>query len=441
MATGLIFVVLDGPRTGVHRAKQLLAQLKMHQRGSVRMHMLKTKKWQAPFLAYRASRVGDRRGGVQEAPWRCPPFPASCPFRGSITPSPAPATSNRTGGFPASRLTAEASSIGVMGPFSWGMLSRSSTPRGSLEKRPHVPYTTALLHRFQPNPLRLHFLAIGRLTLRSTSYLICRAPMTRQKWWLWPSSSRLPGMSPCAKHGRTLKAMPEQFRQLSGQASSLQPAAADRASRRRRLRFLCWRRRRSELMALMNVPSTTLGGVRRIGQLEAQGIGQRQYVLSGRHEGEKEIYAESCRIGHATTEPARAKSTALARKGYDSTMPARFASDAQKAATCGKLAFRGGGHGRWLREGAQGPRGGRRCRRGRRRSSPIFTGCTSGVISSPPCSDSREGTLGDPKVRPPRKLRVGSLRTIDIWSNPLLLLLAVGLLAAEWTRLRCTGRA
>jgi hypothetical protein len=37
---------------------------------------------------------------------------------GSINPSRAPATSNRTGGFPASRLTAEASSIGVMGPFS-----------------------------------------------------------------------------------------------------------------------------------------------------------------------------------------------------------------------------------------------------------------------------------------------------------------------------------
>jgi uncharacterized membrane protein len=53
----------------------------------------------------------------------------------------------------------------------------------------------------------------------------------------------------------------------------------------------------------------------------------------------------------------------------------------------------------------------------------------------------REGTLGDPAVRPPRKLRVGSLRTIDIWSNPLLLLLAVGLLAAEWTIRRRTGRA
>ncbi len=53
-------------------------------------------------LLRRPSRVGDRRGGVQDDPWLCPPFPASCPFRGSITPSPAPATSNRTGGFPAS---------------------------------------------------------------------------------------------------------------------------------------------------------------------------------------------------------------------------------------------------------------------------------------------------------------------------------------------------
>jgi hypothetical protein len=29
-----------------------------------------------------SSRVGDRRGGVQDAPWLGPPFPASCPFRG-----------------------------------------------------------------------------------------------------------------------------------------------------------------------------------------------------------------------------------------------------------------------------------------------------------------------------------------------------------------------
>jgi len=53
----------------------------------------------------------------------------------------------------------------------------------------------------------------------------------------------------------------------------------------------------------------------------------------------------------------------------------------------------------------------------------------------------RSGSLGNPEVRAPRKVRVGSLRTIEIWSNPLLLLLAVGLLAAEWTLRRRTGRA
>jgi hypothetical protein len=44
-------------------------------------------------------------------------------------------------------------------------------------------------------------------------------------------------------------------------------------------------------------------------------------------------------------------------------------------------------------------------------------------------------------VRPPRKVRVGSLRTVEIWSHPLILLLAVGLLAVEWTLRRRTGLA
>jgi len=52
-----------------------------------------------------------------------------------------------------------------------------------------------------------------------------------------------------------------------------------------------------------------------------------------------------------------------------------------------------------------------------------------------------DGTLGDPSVRPPRKVRVGSLRTVEVWSNPLLLLLAIGLLVAEWTLRRRTGHA
>ena len=53
----------------------------------------------------------------------------------------------------------------------------------------------------------------------------------------------------------------------------------------------------------------------------------------------------------------------------------------------------------------------------------------------------RDGSFGNPSVRPPRKVRVGSLRTVEIWSNPLMLLLAVGLLATEWTLRRRTGHA
>lgn len=53
----------------------------------------------------------------------------------------------------------------------------------------------------------------------------------------------------------------------------------------------------------------------------------------------------------------------------------------------------------------------------------------------------RDGSLGNPTVRPARKVRVGNLRTFEIWSNPLMLLLAVGLLAAEWTLRRRTGHS
>ena len=53
----------------------------------------------------------------------------------------------------------------------------------------------------------------------------------------------------------------------------------------------------------------------------------------------------------------------------------------------------------------------------------------------------RDGSFGDPTVRPPRKVRVGSLRTVEVWSSPLLLLIAIGLLVAEWTLRRRTGHA
>jgi hypothetical protein len=51
----------------------------------------------------------------------------------------------------------------------------------------------------------------------------------------------------------------------------------------------------------------------------------------------------------------------------------------------------------------------------------------------------RSGTLGSPAIRPARQVRVGSLRTVALWSHPLLLFLAVALLAAEWMLRRRAG--
>ena len=51
----------------------------------------------------------------------------------------------------------------------------------------------------------------------------------------------------------------------------------------------------------------------------------------------------------------------------------------------------------------------------------------------------RAGTLGTPAIRAARQVRVGSLRTVAIWSHPLLLFLAVGLLASEWMVRRRAG--
>ena len=51
----------------------------------------------------------------------------------------------------------------------------------------------------------------------------------------------------------------------------------------------------------------------------------------------------------------------------------------------------------------------------------------------------RAGSLGTPTIRPARQVRVGSLRTVAFWSHPLLLFLAVALLATEWTLRRRAG--
>jgi hypothetical protein len=51
----------------------------------------------------------------------------------------------------------------------------------------------------------------------------------------------------------------------------------------------------------------------------------------------------------------------------------------------------------------------------------------------------RAGTLGTPAIRPARQVRVGNLRTVAIWSHPLLLFLAVALLASEWLLRRRAG--
>jgi uncharacterized membrane protein len=50
-----------------------------------------------------------------------------------------------------------------------------------------------------------------------------------------------------------------------------------------------------------------------------------------------------------------------------------------------------------------------------------------------------DGDLGTPPVRKAREVRVGSLRTIELWSSPLLLCLAVLLLGAEWALRRRAG--
>jgi hypothetical protein len=76
------------------------------------------------------------------------------------------------------------------------------------------------------------------------------------------------------------------------------------------------------------------GGAWRIHQryhLEAQGIGQREHVLSSGDAGKEIVHTESRFVGHPTAEASRAKSTALAGECDHAAMPALSAADTQKA--------------------------------------------------------------------------------------------------------------
>jgi uncharacterized membrane protein len=51
------------------------------------------------------------------------------------------------------------------------------------------------------------------------------------------------------------------------------------------------------------------------------------------------------------------------------------------------------------------------------------------------------GVLSKPSIRPARQVRVGSVRTMAIWAHPIMLLIAMGLLAVEWTLRRRSGHS
>jgi hypothetical protein len=65
------------------------------------------------------SRVGDRRGGVQAALGCVRRFQLRARLERAITPSPVPASSNRTGGFPASGSPRRCHPVGSMIPPAW----------------------------------------------------------------------------------------------------------------------------------------------------------------------------------------------------------------------------------------------------------------------------------------------------------------------------------
>jgi hypothetical protein len=55
--------------------------------------------------------------------------------------------------------------------------------------------------------------------------------------------------------------------------------------------------------------------------------------------------------------------------------------------------------------------------------------------------DYRFEEFGHPAVRPPREVRVGRHRSIELWSNPLLLIVGVSLLTTEWWLRRRAGHS
>jgi uncharacterized membrane protein len=55
--------------------------------------------------------------------------------------------------------------------------------------------------------------------------------------------------------------------------------------------------------------------------------------------------------------------------------------------------------------------------------------------------DYRFEDFGHPKVRPPREVRVGRHRSVELWSNPLLLVFGLALLIAEWYLRRRAGHS
>jgi transposase len=82
------------------------------------------------------SRVGGRRGGVQAALGCVRRFQLRARVGSAIAPSPAPATSNRTGGFPASGSPRGCHHVGVMRPSRSAPLSRGGSGPGSHRRDP-----------------------------------------------------------------------------------------------------------------------------------------------------------------------------------------------------------------------------------------------------------------------------------------------------------------